>query len=192
MSKALFIVDVQNDFTEGGALGVDGGDAVAERITRFLEAHASEYAVIIASRDWHDDDNDNGGHFSSEPDFVDSWPPHCVSGTPGAEYDPGLDTTAITHHVKKGQGKPAYSAFEGSTDDGITVAHLLEEFSVTEADVTGLATDYCVRATALDAIDHGRRVRLFTDLIAGVAEASSEAALAELAHAGAELVESGV
>ena len=192
MSKALFIVDVQNDFTEGGALGVDGGDAVAERITRFLQAHASDYAVIIASRDWHDGDNDNGGHFSSEPDFVDSWPPHCVSGTPGAEYDPGLETTAITHHVKKGQGKPAYSAFEGSTDDGITVAHLLEEFSVTEADVTGLATDYCVRATALDAIDHGRRVRLFTDLIAGVAEASSEAALAELAHAGAELAESGV
>ena len=192
MSKALFIVDVQNDFTEGGALGVDGGDAVAERITRFLEAHASEYAVIIASRDWHDGDNDNGGHFSSEPDFVDSWPPHCVSGTPGAEYDPGLDTTAITHHVKKGQGKPAYSAFEGSTDDGVTVAHLLEEFGVTEADVTGLTTDYCVRTTALDAIEHGRRVRLFTDLIAGVAEASSEAALAELAHAGAELAESGV
>jgi len=192
MSKALFIVDVQNDFTEGGALGVDGGDAVAERITRFLEAHASEYAVIIASRDWHDGDNDNGGHFSSEPDFVDSWPPHCVSGTPGAEYDPGLETTAITHHVKKGQGKPAYSAFEGSTDDGITVAHLLEEFAVTDADVTGLTTDYCVRTTALDAIEHGRRVRLFTDLIAGVAEASSEAALAELAHAGAELAESGV
>jgi nicotinamidase/pyrazinamidase len=192
MSKALFIVDVQNDFTEGGALGVDGGDAVAERITRFLEAHASEYAVIIASRDWHDGDNDNGGHFSSEPDFVDSWPPHCVSGTPGAEYDPGLDTTAITHHVKKGQGKPAYSAFEGATEDGVTVAHLLEEFAVTEADVTGLTTDYCVRTTALDAIEHGRRVRILTDLIAGVAEASSDAALAELAHAGAELTESGV
>ena len=192
MSKALFIVDVQNDFTEGGALGVEGGDAVAERITRFLQAHASEYAVIIASRDWHDGDNDNGGHFSSEPDFVDSWPPHCVSGTTGAEYDPGLDTTAITHHVKKGQGKPAYSAFEGSTDDGVTVAHLLEEFGVTEVDVTGLTTDYCVRTTALDAIEHGRRVRLFTDLIAGVAQASSEAALAELAHAGAELAEAGV
>ena len=148
--------------------------------------------MIIASRDWHDGDNDNGGHFSSEPDFVDSWPPHCVSGTPGAEYDPGLDTTAITHHVKKGQGKPAYSAFEGSTDDGVTVAHLLEEFGVTEVDVTGLTTDYCVRTTALDAIEHGRRVRLFTDLIAGVAQASSEAALAELAHAGAELAEAGV
>jgi nicotinamidase/pyrazinamidase len=192
MSKALFIVDVQNDFTEGGALAVAGGDAVAERITRFLEAHASEYAVIIASRDWHDGDNDNGGHFSAEPDYVDSWPPHCVGGTPGAEYDPGLDTTAITHHVKKGQGKPAYSAFEGATDEGVTVAHLLEEYSVTEVDVTGLTTDYCVRTTALDAIEHGRRVRLFTDLVAGVAEESSEAALAELAHAGAELTESGL
>ncbi|GAA1966066.1 isochorismatase family protein [Microbacterium deminutum] len=191
MSKALFIVDVQNDFTEGGALAVDGGDAVAERITRYLEGHAGDYAIIIASRDWHDGDNDNGGHFSSEPDYVHSWPPHCVAGTEGAEYDPGLDTSAVTHHVKKGQGKPAYSAFEGTTDDGMTVAQLLEEHGVIEADVTGLTTDYCVRTTALDAIDHGRHVRLFTDLVAGVAEESSEAALAELAHAGAELTESG-
>ncbi len=192
MSKALFIVDVQNDFTEDGALAVEGGDAVAERITRYLGAHASEYAVIIASRDWHDGDNDNGGHFSSEPDYLDSWPPHCVSGTDGAEYDPGLDTAAVTHHVKKGQGKPAYSAFDGATDDGVTVAHLLEEYAVVDVDVTGLATDYCVRASALDAIDHGRRVRVLTDLVAGVAAESSEAALAELAHAGAELAESGV
>jgi nicotinamidase/pyrazinamidase len=192
MSKALFIVDVQNDFTEGGALGVDGGDAVAERITRFLEAHAGDYSVIVASRDWHDGDNDNGGHFHPEPDFVDSWPVHCVSGTEGAEYDPGLDTAAVTHHVKKGQGVPAYSLFEGKTDDGVTVAHLLEEHGVVDVDVTGLATDYCVRASALDAIEHGRHVRILTDLVAGVAPESSEASLAELAHAGAELVESGV
>ena len=192
MSKALFIVDVQNDFTEGGALGVAGGDAVAERITRFLEAHAGDYSVIVASRDWHDGDNDNGGHFHPEPDFVDSWPVHCVSGTEGAEYDPGLDTAAVTHHVKKGQGVPAYSLFEGKTDDGVTVAHLLEEHGVVDVDVTGLATDYCVRASALDAIEHGRHVRILTDLVAGVAPESSEASLAELAHAGAELVESGV
>jgi nicotinamidase/pyrazinamidase len=192
MSKALFIVDVQNDFTEEGALAVEGGDAVAERITRYLEAHAGEYAVIIASRDWHDGDSDNGGHFSSEPDYVDSWPVHCVGGTAGADYDPGLATAAVTHHVKKGQGKPAYSAFEGATDDGLTVAQILDEHGVIEADVTGIATDYCVRTTAHDAIEHGRHVRLFTDLMAGVAPASSEAALAELAHAGAELIESGV
>ncbi len=192
MSKALFIVDVQNDFTEGGALGVEGGDAVATGISRFLDAHAGDYAVIVASRDWHDGEGDNGGHFGSEPDFVDSWPIHCVSGTEGAEYDPGLDTSAVSHHVKKGQGKPAYSLFEGVTDDGETVAQLLDDHGVVEVDVAGIATDYCVRASALDAIEHGRKVRVFTDLVAGVAPASSDAALAELAHAGAELAESGV
>lgn len=191
MSRALFIVDVQNDFTEGGALGVTGGDAVAEGITRHLEAHAGEYAVIVASRDWHDAHNDNGGHFHHEPDFIDSWPVHCVSGTDGAEYDEGFVTDAVTHHVKKGQGKPAYSLFEGTTDDGETVAQLLEDNGVVDVDLVGIATDYCVRASALDAIEHGRRVRILTDLVAGVAPGSSEAALVELAHAGAELAESG-
>lgn len=191
MSKALFIVDVQNDFTEGGALGVTGGDAVAAAISRHLEAHADDYAVIVASRDWHDAENDNGGHFHPEPDFIDSWPVHCVSGTAGAEYHPAFETDAVTHHVKKGQGEPAYSLFEGTTDDGESVADLLEQRGVLEVDIAGLATDYCVRASALDAIEHGRRVRIYTDLVAGVAPGSSEAALAELAHAGAELVESG-
>jgi len=192
MSKALFIVDVQNDFTEDGALAVTGGDAVAERITRYLAAHAGDYALIVASRDWHDADNDNGGHFHPQPDFVVTWPVHCVGGTEGAEYDPGLDTGSVTHHVKKGQGRPAYSLFEGTTDDGATIAHLLEAHGVIDVDVTGLATDYCVRASALDAIEHGRHVRVFTDLVAGVAAESSDAALAELAHAGAELAGSGV
>lgn len=190
MSKALFIVDVQNDFTEGGALGVEGGDAVAQGISQFLVTHAEDYAVIIASRDWHDGDNDNGGHFAvGEPDFVDTWPAHCVAGTEGAEYDPGLDTAAVTHHVKKGQGKPAYSLYEGTTDQGETVSQLLDAHGVVDVDVVGIATDYCVRASALDAIEHGRHVRVLTDLVAGVAPASSEAALAELAHAGAELAE---
>lgn len=189
MSKALFIVDVQNDFTEGGALGVDGGDAVAARISEYLAAHAGDYELIVASRDWHDATGDNGGHFAAgEPDFVNTWPVHCVAGTSGAEYDLALDTSAVTHHVKKGQGIPAYSLYEGTTDDGETVSELLEEHGVVDVDVVGIATDYCVRASALDAIEHGRRVRVLTDLVAGVAPASSEAALAELAHAGAELV----
>ncbi|MFT4234405.1 MAG: isochorismatase family protein [Microbacterium sp.] len=189
MARALLIVDVQNDFTEGGALGVTGGDAVAEGITRHLQAHAGEYAAIIASRDWHDADNDNGGHFAAgEPDFVDTWPVHCVAGTDGAEYDPGLDTSFVTHHVKKGQGRPAYSMFEGTTDGGGTVAEILTALGVDEVDVTGIATDYCVRASALDAIAHGQHVRVLTDLVAGVAPESSEAALAELAHAGAVLI----
>lgn len=187
MTRALLIVDVQNDFTEGGALGVTGGDAVAAGITRFLADHAGDYAVIVASRDWHDADSDNGGHISETPDFVDSWPPHCIAGTEGAEYDPGLDTNAITHHVKKGQGKPAYSMFEGVTEDGSTVAAVLAERGIERVDVVGIATDHCVRASALDAIAHGQHVRVLTDLIAGVAPEPSDAALAELAHAGAEL-----
>ncbi|MBN9213593.1 MAG: nicotinamidase [Microbacterium sp. SCN 70-200] len=191
MTRALFIVDVQNDFTEGGALGVDGGDAVATGITAHLAAHAGEYALIVASRDWHDADSDNGGHFATgaEPDFVSTWPVHCVAGTEGAAYDPGLDTSAVTHHVRKGQGKPAYSLFEGTTDAGEHVADLLTSHGVIEVDVTGIATDYCVRASARDAIEHGIHVRILTGLVAGVAPESSQAALAELAHLGADLVD---
>ncbi|MGK9222214.1 MULTISPECIES: isochorismatase family protein [unclassified Microbacterium] len=190
MSRALLIVDVQNDFTEGGALAVAGGDAVAEGITRHLAEHAGEYAAIIASRDWHDADGDNGGHFAvdADPDFVDTWPVHCVAGTPGADYDPGFDTASVTHHVKKGQGRPAYSMFEGQTDDGETVGRILDARGIEAVDVVGIATDHCVRASALDAIAHGQHVRVLTELVAGVGAESSEAALAELAHAGAEIV----
>lgn len=191
MTRALFIVDVQNDFTERGALGVVGGDEVAERITRFLAAHAEDYEIVVASRDWHNGDDDNGGHFASgEPDFIDTWPVHCVAGSYGAEYDEGFVIAPVTHHLKKGQGKPAYSLFEGIADDGTTAAQLLARHGIIDIDVVGLATDYCVRASALDAIAHGRHVRVFTDLVAGVHPESSEKALAEIAHAGAELVES--
>jgi len=127
--RALFIIDVQNDFTEGGALGVDGGAAVAEHITSYLRAHPDEYDIVFASRDWHDASGDNGGHFatSSAPDYVVTWPPHCVAGTPGAEYHPDLDTSLVDIHVRKGQGVPAYSIFEGTTDDGETVEQKLDE-----------------------------------------------------------------
>lgn len=167
-----------------------GGDAVAIGITRHLAEHAGEYELIIASRDWHDAENDNGGHFAlppAEPDFVDSWPVHCVAGTPGAEYDPGLETSAVTHHLYKGQGKPDYSAFQGVTAAGETAARLLAEHAVTDLDVAGIATDHCVRASALDALNAGTRVRILGGLIAGVAPKSSAAALEELAAAGAEI-----
>ncbi|MDF2509317.1 MAG: nicotinamidase [Microbacterium sp.] len=163
---------------------------MAAAVTSFLAAHSSDYRVIIASRDWHEAEGDNGGHFSETPDFIGSWPVHCVAGTEGAEYDPLLVTDAVTHHVRKGQGKPAYSMFEGETETGETVGALLTAEGVLSADVVGIATDHCVRASALDAIAHGVRVRVLTDLIAGVAVEPSEAALAELVHAGAELVES--
>ncbi|MFB7252083.1 isochorismatase family protein [Microbacterium sp. NPDC056234] len=189
MTTALLIVDVQNDFTEGGALAVEGGDAVAAAVSAMLADRADEYDVIIASRDWHDAEGDNGGHFASDPDFVDTWPVHCVAGTAGAEYDPLLATDAVTHHVRKGQGKPAYSMFEGVSDEGETVAEILTARGVLTADVVGIATDHCVRASALDAIAHGVHVRILTGLVAGVGADSSAAALAELAHAGADLVE---
>ena len=190
MSRALLIVDVQNDFTEGGALAVAGGDAVAAAVSAYLASHADDYEVVVASRDWHDPDGDNGGHFSTIPDYTDSWPVHCVAGTTGADYDPLLVTDGVTHHVRKGQGRPAYSMFEGVTDDGATVAAVLSAAGVVTADVVGIATDHCVRASALDAIAHGVHVRGLTDLVAGVAPEPSAAALVELAHAGAELLES--
>ena len=192
MTRALFIIDVQNDFTEGGALGVVGGAAVAAGITKLLAEHPDRYAHVFASRDWHNADGDNGGHFATDdaPDFVKTWPAHCVAGTSGAEYHPALDTLPIGVHVRKGQGVPAYSIFEGTTDDGHTVADKLEELGIVDIDVVGLATDYCVRASALDAVEHGRHVRVLTDLVAGVAADSSAAALVELGHAGVELVDS--
>jgi nicotinamidase/pyrazinamidase len=189
MTRALFIIDVQNDFTEGGALGVDGGAAVAAGISQHLADHPDRYSHVIASRDWHDGGNDNGGHFATAaaPDFVDSWPVHCVAGTPGAEYHPALDVAAIDVHIRKGQGRPAYSIFEGSTDDGRTVAEVIDGFGIDEIDIAGIATDYCVRASGLDALAAGRRVNIITDLVAGVAEGSSAAALDELETAGARL-----
>lgn len=187
MTRALFIVDVQNDFTERGALGVVGGDEVAARISDFVAAHADDYEIVIASRDWHHGDDDNGGHFSDTPDFVDTWPVHCVGGTFGADYDEEFDTSRVTHHLKKGQGKPAYSLFEGVGDDGRTATDLLDAHGIRDIDVVGIATDYCVRASALDAIAAGHRVRVFTDLVAGVHPGSSAAALAEIAAAGADV-----
>jgi nicotinamidase/pyrazinamidase len=187
--RALLIVDVQVDFCEGGALGVSGGTAVAEGITRFLGEHSGDYAVIIASRDWHDADSDNGGHFAlvGAPNFVDTWPIHCVAGTPGADYHPALDTQSITHHVKKGQGIPAYSMFEGSTEDGQTVETVLQHAGVDGVDVVGIATDYCVRATALDALGADFTVSLLTDLTAAVSPEHGLVVLGELSSAGVDL-----
>lgn len=187
---ALFIIDVQNDFTEGGALGVDGGAAVAAGVSDLLARHP--YDEVFASRDWHDGLGDNGGHFATEnpPDFVVTWPVHCVAGTSGSEYHPALDTAPVTVHVLKGQGEPAYSIFDGLTDDGSAVEEKLERLGITNIDVVGIATDYCVLASAQDALRAGRTVRVFRDLVAGVAPESSEKALAVLADAGAMITES--
>jgi nicotinamidase/pyrazinamidase len=189
MNRALLIVDVQNDFTEGGALGTQGGAAAAAAITEHLRTHS--YDLVAASRDWHDAENDNGGHFAvGEPDFVDTWPAHCVAGTEGAEYHPALDVLAIDVHIKKGQGKPAYSAFEGTTDDGETLDEVLEEQGIEALDVVGIATDHCVKASALDAALAGLTVRVIDGLTSAVAPETRAAALDELRDAGVEVVAS--
>jgi nicotinamidase/pyrazinamidase len=189
MTRALFIIDVQNDFTEGGALGVEGGAALAAGITRYLAQHPNFYDQVFASRDWHDADNDNGGHFATTdaPDFVTTWPAHCVAGTTGAEYHPALDISMVDIGVRKGQGRPAYSIFEGVTDDGEPLTQKLDDLGVDEIDVVGIATDYCVLASALDAVASGRMVRVLDDLVAGVARASSARALERLAAAGVRI-----
>ena len=185
--RGLLVVDVQNDFCEGGALGVDGGARVASGITEHIAAHGSDYAVVVASRDWHDADNDNGGHFAQEgeaPNFVTTWPVHCVAGTTGAEYHPELTLPDHTIHVKKGQGMPSYSMFEGYSDDGHTVEEILTNAGVTEVDVVGIATDHCVRASALDARAAGFAVRVINDLVAAVSSDTERTARGEMTEAG--------
>lgn len=190
MAKALFIIDVQNDFCEDGSLAVSGGSAVAKRISDHLRIHRTDYDLVIASRDWHDADSDNGGHFAPEgqtPDFVDNWPVHCVSGTRGAEYHENLDTSGIDVHIIKGMGKPSYSIFEGVTDEGKSLAEVLAENSITKIDVAGLATDYCVLASSLDAKKSGLQVTVLVDLVAGVDSETSAQALERLTAEGCKV-----
>ena len=187
MPRALLVVDVQRDFCEGGSLAVAGGAAVAAAISAYAAGNLARYDAVVASRDWHQASSDNGGHFGAPPDFVDTWPVHCVAGTVGAQYDPGLDADLIDVHIRKGQGKPAYSIFEGTSDDGLELPEVLDKLGVDDVDVVGIATDYCVRASALDAIASGRHVRVIDDLVAGVAPDSSAAALREIAEAGGDV-----
>ena len=191
MSKAFFIIDVQNDFCEGGSLACAGGAQAAADISSYLQKARKEYDFVIASRDWHDADNDNGGHFAqggASPDFVSSWPVHCVAGSVGGDYHPNLETAFIDFHIQKGQGKPAYSIFEGTTPEGEMLGDLLARLGVTEVDVAGIATDYCVLASALDANTAGLKVSVLPELCAGVADETSTTALNTLASAGVKII----
>ena len=191
MTRAFFIIDVQNDFCEGGSLACNGGAQAAADISSYLQKAGQDYDFVIASRDWHDADNDNGGHFAhtgASPDFVNSWPVHCVAGSVGGDYHPNLDTALIDFHIQKGQGKPAYSIFEGTTPEGETLDVLLARLGVTQVDVAGIATDYCVLASALDANKAGFKVTVLPDLCAGVADESSTTALNTLASAGVAIL----
>ena len=182
MRRALLVVDVQNDFCEGGSLPVEGGAAVAAAVSAFV-ANA-DYDHVVATRDAH---RDPGEHFAAEPDFVDSWPAHCVVGTPGAEFHPAFDAQLVEAVFDKGAWRAAYSGFEGADADGTPLAGWLRAHGVDQVDVVGLATDYCVRATALDAAAAGFGVRVLLELTAGVAAATVDAAIAEMAAAGVRL-----
>lgn len=211
MSRALIIVDVQNDFCEGGALPVEGGAALAAEISEYVDAHHGQFDHVVATQDWH---IDPGAHFSEQPDFVDSWPPHCVAGTRGAELHPDLDTEYIQAYFRKGQYTAAYSGFEGllapddavptgdrtpgalplsgagsgqaADEDAIGLDDWLQSHDVEEVVVVGIATDYCVRATALDAVQAGYTVTVPRALTVGIAE-DPEDAFAEMELGGVEL-----
>jgi nicotinamidase/pyrazinamidase len=183
--RALLIVDVQNDFCEGGSLPVPGGIAVASAITQYLAApDGARYDHVVATQDFH---VDPGTHFSAEPDFVLSWPPHCVAGTSGAHFRPELDTSRVEAVFRKGQHAAAYSGFEASTDDGESLRDWLVQRHVTDVDVAGLTTDYCVRATAVDAAEAGFAATVLLGLTAGVAEATTTSAVTEMREAGVKL-----
>lgn len=171
MAKALIVVDVQNDFCEGGALAVEGGNQAARDIRQYLETRGQEYDCVVATRDWHDPDSDNGGHIAAEPDFVDTWPPHCIAHTHGAEYHPEVwpDGADYPHaEVLKGQGYPAYSGFEGVNAEGTSLRDMLAKLSVSQVDIVGIAFDYCVKATAVDALTSGLEVRVLKDMTASI------------------------
>lgn len=182
MTNALIIVDVQNDFCEGGSLAVAGGAAVAAEITERMGRGG--YDRIVATRDYH---VDPGAHFSADPDFVASWPVHCVAGTPGSSFHPELDVAPVEAVFSKGAYEAAYSGFQGAAH-GTPLTEWLRAQGVDTVDVVGIATDHCVRATALDAAGAGFATTVRLDLTAGVAKATVDTALVELRGAGVTLL----
>lgn len=183
--RALIIVDVQLTFCEGGALAVEGGNAVAEKIADFVTENQEEYDLVVTTQDWH---IDPGAHFSETPDFVDTWPPHGVAGTPEAELHDAIADLPIDDSVKKGQHAAAYSGFEGVNKAGQTLEEILRAAGITEVDVVGLAESHCVKDTALDAIDLGWPTRVISDLTVPVSEELGKAAREEMHRAGIDQV----
>ncbi|GAA1043456.1 nicotinamidase [Streptomyces murinus] len=190
MRRALIVVDVQNDFCEGGSLAVAGGADVAAAITELIgQAGGPGYRHVVATRDCH---IAPGGHFADDPDYVRSWPAHCVAGTEGVgfhpNFAPAVASGAIDAVFDKGAYSAAYSGFEGTDENDTPLADWLRAHEIDEVDVVGIATDHCVRATALDAAREGFRTQVLLDLTAGVSPATTERALEELREAGVELV----
>ncbi len=185
MRTALVVVDVQNDFVEGGSLPVTGGRQVASLVSRHIRHFKTEYQFVVATRDYHEDPE---GHFAENPDFVNTWPPHCVIGTPGASLCPPISNLVREHLVQavvdKGKHTPAYSGFEALDPRGHSLLDVLKEQRIDRLDICGLATDYCVRATALDARKHDFQVRVLLNLCAPVNAESGLKALEDMKAAG--------
>jgi nicotinamidase/pyrazinamidase len=188
MRNALLAVDLQADFVQGGSLPVPNGMQVCAMIARHIRHFKTEYALVVASRDYHEDP---GAHFSSTPDFLTTWPPHCVIGTPGAAFVPPVANLVreklIATVVSKGRSAAAYSAFEGLDNRGHPLVDVLKEARIDHIDVCGIATDYCVRQTALDARQNGFQVRILVNLCAAVNEATGQQAIEEMKAAGCQL-----
>jgi nicotinamidase/pyrazinamidase len=182
--RALIIVDVQNDFCEGGSLAVAGGTAVARSVSSLLTAGNHGYDHVVATKDYH---VDPGSHFSDHPDYLRSWPVHCVAGTAGSDFHPDLATEPIEEVFRKGAHAAAYSGFEGTADDGTPLADWLRARGVDAVDVVGIATDYCVRATAADAAANGFRTSVLLELTAGVAPGTTAEAITVLRDTGVEV-----
>ncbi|EFU82694.1 MULTISPECIES: isochorismatase family protein [Mobiluncus] len=187
MKRALLIVDVQPTFCEGGALGVVGGNEVAERIADFVTEHEDEYEIIVTTQDWH---INPGAHFSDHPDFIDTWPPHGIAGTAEAELHDAIASLPFDDSVKKGQYAAAYSGFEGVNKSGDTLEEILRRADITDVDVVGIAESHCVKDTALDALDLGWPTRVFEDLTVPVSAELGEAAREEMAQAGVDEIPS--
>ncbi len=182
--RALIIVDVQNDFCEGGSLAVAGGAEVAAGISVALASPNRRWHSVVATKDFH---VDPGAHFSAAPDYVDSWPPHCVVGTPGTDFHPDLATDRIQAVFTKGEHEAAYSGFQGHSGE-TGLADWLRQHDVSTVDIVGIATDHCVRATALDAAKAGFETTVLLDLTAGVAQSTVDTALEQMRAAGVELI----
>lgn len=188
MTTALIVVDVQNDFCEGGSLAVTGGTQIASDIAAHLGrdfslARGRGYTYVIATRDRH---IDPGAHFSDNPDYVDSWPRHCVVGTPGADLNPAVARLPFDAIFDKGAYTAAYSGFEGTiggTDDGESLHEWLNARGVGKVHVAGLATDHCVRATALDANRLGYHTTVLQNLSAAVSPERVPQVMEELRNA---------
>ncbi|WP_293770347.1 isochorismatase family protein [uncultured Corynebacterium sp.] len=181
-STALIIVDVQYDFCPGGSLATARGNEVADKIAVLQK----DYATVVATQDWH---VDPAGHFApegTEPNFVDTWPVHCVAGSHGTEIHEAIGQVDAYFH--KGEYTAAYSGFEGAAD-GVGLAEWLRNHEIDTVDIVGIATDHCVRATAADALKEGFRVRVLAPYCSPVDEERGAAALRELAAAGATIVD---